>query len=101
MENWQTPGMTRFINKKKGCEKMTYIFSQPSFLMGGTRLAGVGVQRVQKVQRVQRVVVGAFLEIWGSQYDKIDLVGWWAGRYSRRGLPLRGRGAYGPVLRKH
>ncbi len=23
---------------------------------------------------------------------------WWAGRYSRRGLPLRGRGAYGPVL---
>ena len=94
--------MTRFINKKKGCEKMTYIFSQPSFLMGGgTRLAGVGVQRVQKVQRVQRVVVGAFLEIWGSQYDKIDLVGWWAGRYSRRGLPLRGRGAYGPVLRKH
>ena len=53
---------------------------------------------MQKVQRVQRVVVGAFLEIWGSQYDKIDLVGWWAGRYSRRGLPLRGRGAYGPVL---
>ena len=50
------------------------------------------------MQRVQRVVVGAFLEIWGSQYDKIDLVGWWAGRYSRRGLPLRGRGAYGPVL---
>ena len=42
----------------------------------------MGVQRVQKVQRVQRVVVGAFLEIWGSQYDKIDLVGWWAGRYS-------------------
>ncbi len=72
MENWQTPGMTRFINKKKGCEKMTYIFSQPLFLMG-TRLVGVGVQRV---------VVGAFLEIWGSQYDKIDLVGWWAGRYS-------------------
>lgn len=36
MENWQTPGMTRFINKKKGCEKMTYIFSQPSFLMGDT-----------------------------------------------------------------
>ena len=50
------------------------------------------------MQKVQRVVVGGFLEVWGSQYDKIDLVGWWAGRYSRRGLPLRGRGAYGPVL---
>ena len=36
----------------------------------------MGVQRVQKVQRVQRVVVGAFLEIWGSQYDKTHLVGW-------------------------
>ena len=26
------------------------------------------------------------------------LVSWWASLYSRRGLPLRGRGAYGPVL---
>ena len=25
-------------------------------------------------------------------------MGWWANLYSRRGLPLRGRGAYGPVL---
>ena len=47
---------------------------------------------------VKRVVVGALLEIWGSHYDKTHLVSWWAGRYSRRGLPLRGRGAYGPVL---
>ena len=30
--------------------------------------------------------------------NKTHLVSWWAGRYSRRGLPLRGRGAYGPVL---
>ena len=50
------------------------------------------------MQRVQRVKVGALLEIWGRQYDKTHLVSWWAGRYSRRGLPLRGRGAYGPVL---
>jgi hypothetical protein len=38
------------------------------------------------------------LEIWGRHYDKTHLVSWWAGRYSRRGLPLRGRGVYGPVL---
>ena len=56
------------------------------------------IQRVQKMQRIQRVKVGALLEIWERQYDKTHLVSWWAGRYSRRGLPLRGRGAYGPVL---
>ena len=47
MENWQTPGMTRYINKKRGCEKMTYIFSQP-FFDERTRPVGVGVKRVQK-----------------------------------------------------
>ncbi len=44
-----------------------------------------------------KAVVGAFKKV-GRQYDKTHLVGWWVGLYSRRGLPLRGRGAYGPVL---
>ena len=44
-----------------------------------------------------KAVVGAFKKV-GRQYDKPHLVSWWVGLYSRRGLPLRGRGAYGPVL---
>ena len=44
-----------------------------------------------------KAVVGAFKKV-GRQYDKTHLVSWWVGRYSRRDLPLRGRGAYGPVL---
>ena len=44
-----------------------------------------------------KALVGAFKKV-GRQYDKTHLVSWWVGLYSRRGLPLRGRGAYGPVL---
>ena len=43
-------------------------------------------------------MVWRLLKMKGRQYDKTHLVSWWVGRYSRRGLPLRGRGAYGPVL---
>ncbi len=44
-----------------------------------------------------KAVVGAFKKLGAGLY-KTGLVGWWVGLYSRRGLPLRGRGAYGPVL---
>ena len=58
----------------------------------------LGTRGCVAVAQGAKAVVWRLLKMKGRQYDKTHLVSWWVGRYSRRGLPLRGRGAYGPVL---
>ena len=60
--------------------------------------SSLGAKGCVAVAQGAKAVVWRLLKMKGRQYDKTHLVSWWAGRYSRRGLPLRGRGAYGPVL---
>ena len=60
--------------------------------------SSLGAKGCVAVAQGAKAVVWRLLKMKGRQYDKTHLVSWWVGRYSRRGLPLRGRGAYGPVL---
>ena len=60
--------------------------------------SSLGAKGCVAVAQGSKAVVWRLLKMKGRQYDKTHLVSWWVGRYSRRGLPLRGRGAYGPVL---
>ena len=60
--------------------------------------SSLGAKGCVAVAQGAKAVVWCLLKMKGRQYDKTHLVSWWVGRYSRRGLPLRGRGAYGPVL---
>ena len=61
--------------------------------------SSLGAKGCVAVAQGAKAVVWRLLKMKGRQYDKTHLVSWWVGRYSRRDLPLRGRGAYGPVPR--
>ena len=52
----------------------------------------LGAKGCVAVAQGAKAVVWRLLKMKGRQYDKTHLVSWWVGRYSRRGLPLRGTG---------